>query len=266
VTDAQQPRHHSRFWLLSIATVLAVGATVSLGRWQLSRAAEKELYQANVEARGQEAILSAQALLDGGKQEALIHRRIEVRGQWLADKTVFLDNRQMNAKPGFYVLTPLQLEGRSEVVLVQRGWVARNFMDRALLPPILSPAGGVTVTGRIAQPPSKLYELGHAQANIQLNSHVNSEANSQPINPSGVIRQNLDWAQFKAETNLNLLPLSIQQQGAPSEGLLREWPQPASGIDKHYGYAFQWFGLSALITLLYVWFQLVKRFIAPQPK
>ena len=63
---------------------------------------------------------------------------------------------------------------------------------------------------------------------------------------------------------LPLLALSIQQQGAPSEGLLRDWPQPASGIDKHYGYAFQWFGLSALITILYVWFQLVRRFIAPK--
>lgn len=242
--DANKPRQRHRFWLLTLLAVLAVGVTLSLGRWQLSRAAEKERYKASVEARGQEASLAASALLVSEKDDDLIHRHIEVRGHWLADKTVFLDNRQMNAKPGFYVLTPLQLEGRSEVVLVQRGWVARNFIDRAALPPIESPAGVITVVGRIALPPAKLYELGESQG--------------------GAIRQNLDWAQFKAETNLKLLPLSIQQQGAPSDGLLREWPQPASGIDKHYGYAFQWFGLSALITLLYVWFQLVKRIIPPK--
>jgi surfeit locus 1 family protein len=46
-----------------------------------------------------------------------------------------------------------------------------------------------------------------------------------------------------------------------SEGLLRDWPQAGSGIEKHHGYAFQWFGLSALIALLYVWFQIVRRFI-----
>ncbi len=258
MTDAKKPRQRSSFWLLTIATVLAVGVTLSLGRWQLSRAAEKEQYQASVEARGQEASLSVQALLENIKGDALIHRRIEVRGHWLADKTVFLDNRQMNAKPGFYVLTPLQLEGRSEVVLVQRGWVARNFMDRAVLPIIQSPMGVVTVAGRSAPPPAKLFELGQNPGN--------NPGNSQGITQASAIRQNLDWAQFKAETHLNLLPLSIQQQGAPSEGLLREWPQPASGIDKHYGYAFQWFGLSALITLLYVWFQLVKRFLAPQQK
>ena len=252
MTDAIKPLQRTRFWLLTLAALLAVGGTLSLGRWQLSRAAEKEQYQASVEARGQEATLAASALLEGSKDDALIHRHIEVRGQWLADKTVFLDNRQMNAKPGFYVITPLQLEGHAEVVLVQRGWVGRNFMDRALLPPIQSPAGVVSVAGRIAPPPAKLYELGQTQGNNQVNTQ------------GGAIRQNLDWAQFRAETNLKLLPLSIQQQGAPSEGLLREWPQPASGIDKHYGYAFQWFGLSALITLLYVWFQLVKRFISPK--
>jgi surfeit locus 1 family protein len=229
---------------MTLVAVLAVAVTLSLGRWQLSRAAEKERYQASVAVRGQEATLTASALLVDVKDDDLIHRHIEVRGHWLADKTVFLDNRQMNAKPGFYVLTPLQLEGSAEVVLVQRGWVARNFIDRTALPPIESPAHLITVTGRIAPPPAKLYELGETQG--------------------GVIRQNLDWAQFKAETNLKLLTLSIQQHGEPSEGLLREWPQPASGIDKHYGYAFQWFGLSALITLLYVWFQLVKRFIAPK--
>ena len=37
-----------------------------------------------------------------------------------------------------------------------------------------------------------------------------------------------------------------------------------AGVDKHYGYAFQWFGLCGLIALLYVWFQIVRRFIRPR--
>ena len=244
MTDASKSPPHLRFWLLTLAALLAVGVTSALGFWQLSRAAEKERYQTSVESRGRAATLSANDLFKGGSGEALIHRHVTLQGHWLTDKTVFLDNRQMNAKPGFYVLTPLQLEGRAELVLVQRGWVARNFIDRTVLPPIASPAGLVVVSGRIVPPPAKLYELGETQG--------------------GAIRQNLDLAQFKAETKLPLLALSIQQLGAPSEGLLREWPQVASGIDKHYGYAFQWFGLSALIAILYVWFQLVKRYIAPK--
>ena len=52
--------------------------------------------------------------------------------------------------------------------------------------------------------------------------------------------------------------------GAASQGLLRDWPQINAGVQKHYGYAFQWFGLSVLVVLLYVWFQLVRRFYLPR--
>jgi surfeit locus 1 family protein len=173
--------------------------------------------------------------------EELLHRRIEALGQWLPQHTVFLDNRQMNGRPGFYVLTPLRLDGGA-VVLVQRGWVPRNFEDRLRVPQIDTPAGVVKVQGRIAPAPSKLYEMGEAG--------------------TGAIRQNLDLAQFRAETGLALVAGSIQQTGAPQQddGLLRDWPQISTGVDKHYGYAFQWFGLCALITLLYVWFQIVRRY------
>mgnify|MGYP000894222214 CR=1 FL=1 len=58
-------------------------------------------------------------------------------------------------------------------------------------------------------------------------------------------------------TGLALPALAALQTGAASEGLLRDWPQPASGADKNYGYAFQWWALAALIAILYVWFQLI---------
>jgi surfeit locus 1 family protein len=169
---------------------------------------------------------------------ALIKQRAAVQGVWVADKTVFLDNRQMNAKVGFFVLTPLRLTGSTDVVWVQRGWIPRNFEDRALLPRVATPEGVVTVEGRIAPPPSKLYELG--------------------ASPSGPIRQNLDLEQFKAESGLPLLPVTLQQTGLASEGLLREWPAANLGMDKHYGYAFQWFALAALIAFLYLWFQIIQ--------
>ena len=69
-------------------------------------------------------------------------------------------------------------------------------------------------------------------------------------------------AQFRAETGLALLEVAVKQTGAPSEGLLRDWPEAASGAEKNYGYAFQWWALSALIAILYAWFQV----IAPRRK
>ena len=233
-----------KFWIITIAALLAVVLTLALGRWQLSRADQKETHQAATESQGRLPALDAQDLLATADMKSLVHRKIVLHGHWLAQHTVYLDNRQMHDKVGQFVLTPFQLEGSGAVLLVQRGWVARNFLDRAQVTPIITPSGTVELEGRIVPPPSKLYELGHAEKTV--------------------LRQNVDLAEFSAEVGQPLLAVSVQQSGVTSEGLLREWPQVASGVEKHYGYAFQWFALSALISILYVWFQIVRRFKKPQ--
>ncbi len=232
-----------KFWLLSLGALLAITATLSLGRWQLSRAAQKEALQISIEQQSALPGLDGRSLVGRIDPMSELHRRVSLRGQWIAQRTVFLDNRQMKGKVGWYVVTPMKLDGTGAVVLVQRGWVARNFLDRSDLPAIETPAGELEIQGRIAPPPAKLFELGQPQI--------------------GRIRQNLDIPGFAAESGLPLLPISVLQTGSASEGLLRDWPPADTGIEKHYGYAFQWFALSGLITFLYVWFQIVRRFIYP---
>ncbi|MES2633141.1 MAG: SURF1 family protein [Pseudomonadota bacterium] len=227
-----------RFWVITAAALIGIAVTTALGFWQLGRANEKLSLQAAIDGRRAMAPLTAQALVQPLAE--IVHRPIVLRGTWLPDLTVFLDNRQMQGKPGFYVLTPLKLEGSARAVLVERGWAQRNFMDRTQLPPVETPAGIVEVRGRVAPPPAKLYELGAA--------------------PGGAIRQNLDLALFRSETGLDLPDLTVQQLGEASEGLLRNWPQPATGVEKHYGYLFQWWALALVIAILYAWFQ----FIAPR--
>ncbi|HSV34901.1 MAG TPA: SURF1 family protein [Ramlibacter sp.] len=231
-----------RFWLVSAAAALGIAATFSLGVWQMGRAAQKLALQSAIEHRKAMPPLRQGDVLAAGPLPEQMHRPVVLRGTWVAGDTVYLDNRQMQGKPGFYVVTPLKLEGSQVAVLVERGWVQRDFLQRDRLPSIETPGGVVEVRGRMAPPPAKLYEFTGTAA--------------------GPIRQNLDLAQFRAETRLALLDLAVRQTGAPSEGLLREWPQAASGVEKHYGYTFQWWALSALIAILYVWFQ----FIAPRRK
>ncbi|MGJ7508286.1 SURF1 family protein [Variovorax sp. GT1P44] len=237
-----------RFWLVTAVALITVAATISLGRWQLSRAAQKEAIQAEIDAQKNLPPLDQKAFLALDKPEATLHRPVRLRGLWLKPHTVYLDNRQMHGVPGFYVLTPFALEGTNQTVLIQRGWIQRNFTERTQLQPVETPSGLVEVTGRIAPPPAHLLELGKADA-----------AASTPA-PAGssLIRQNLDLEAFRAETGLPLrTEVSLQQTGPASEGLQRDWPAPALGVEKHYGYAFQWFGLSALVLILYVWFQLI---------
>ena len=228
--------------IVTIAAVLGVAVTARLGVWQLSRAAEKIALQTALDTRGHLAPLgNAELAREASEADAQHYRPAVVRGQWVAGHTVFLENRQMNGRAGFFIVTPLRLDGRSDAVLVQRGWAPRDVRDRTLLPRVDEPAGTIEVHGLIAPPPSRLFEFSAAQG--------------------GVIRQNLDLAAFSAEIHLPLAPVSVQQNDSAStagDALLRHWPHPAVDVHKHYGYAFQWFAMSALMAGLYVWFQLVR--------
>lgn len=230
-----------RFWLISLAVLLAGGLTLRLGLWQLSRAEHKQALQADIDARQRLPALDNRDLNQAAPGADLAHRLVRLQGRWMRDKTVFLDNRQMAGKPGFYVLTPLQLEYSQRAVVVQRGWVQRSFTDRAALPTLANAAGGVVVEGRIAPAPAKLYEFGASQG--------------------GDIRQNLDLPGFALELGVPLAAYTVLQSGPPDDGLARDWPPVNTGVEKHYGYAFQWFALCGLIVGLYVWFQIVRRII-----
>ncbi len=312
----------SRRTVVLVAALLAGAVTARLGFWQLDRAQQKLALQARIESRAELPPLAqsdlARTLAAAPDQH---FRRITLRGRWLAERTVYLDNRQMAARQGFYVVTPLLLAG-GDAVLVQRGWAPRDFTDRNRLAPLATPAGEVLVTGRIAPPPSKLFELGGTE--------------------SGPIRQNLEMSVFAREIGLVLRPVSVQQtrdtvlivpgepsanagvhaeaptdatdeaksdtaeasltasaatmssgisaaaattpstaalspsptittpesatpasasavaNAGPTDPLLRQWPAPAVDVGKHYGYAFQWFALCALITGLAMWFQILR--------
>ncbi len=248
-------RPRIRSFVLLLVTLVAVGLTARLGFWQLDRAGQKEALQAAVLANGAKPPLHTADLLvsaasptsavSGKALEAQVHRRVVLQGSWLPDWTVFLDNRSMSGRTGFFVVTPLQLEGSNQVVLVQRGWSPRDAVDRSRLQNVVTPTGLVSVYGRIIAAPSKVYEFAGAA--------------------QGLIRQNLDLQAFALEIEKAILPITVLQldeepsQAPPlADGLLRAWQPADSGLHKHYGYAFQWFLLSALILGLYVWFQTIR--------
>jgi surfeit locus 1 family protein len=228
----------ARWVVVTLAALAAASLTARLGWWQLDRAAQKTALQAAIDERSRlDPVDSAALAASSAAAAQQHHRRVQLVGRWSPAHTVYLDNRQQQgSRPGFFVLTPLVLaDGRA--LIVQRGWAARDAQDRARLPAAPTPAGEVTLHGRIAPPPARLFEFDAAA--------------------SGPLRQNLDLDSFRRETGLALLPLSVlQTEPAPADGLARDWPAPLAGVSKHHGYAFQWFGLAALIVILYVRFQL----------
>lgn len=248
MVEAGKPFWTLRFVLLTAVSLALAASTASLGFWQLSRAHQKLARHAEMLGREQLAPWSGQDLLKALATDQEIEQNqafhpLRLRGHWLPEATLYLDNRQMKGRPGFYVFTPLRLADSGAIVAVQRGWAARDFDDRTRLPDVEQPAQEVVVDGRIGGDPGRLFEF------------------SAPVTGAGAspIRQNLTVAAYGDEFSLKLLPLTVVQTGAASDGLQRDWPTPDSGVDTNYGYAFQWFGLSALVTILYVWFQIARR-------
>jgi len=224
--------------IVLLAALAGAAGTARLGMWQLDRAAQKTALHAALLARSKLPPLDAAALARTPEAvEEQVHRRVALEGRWLGAHSIYLDNRQMNGRPGFFLVTPLQI-GPGDAVLVQRGWLPRNSREREQLPAVDTPAGTVRIEGRIAPGLARLYEFESAA--------------------SGAIRQNLDVVAYARETGLHLRPLVVLQLDAAADGLQRQWTPAVLDVSKHHGYALQWFSLSALITGLYVWFQLIR--------
>ena len=243
-TAGSSPPGRTRSRIVWFVVALACAAvTARFGVWQLSRAHAKLANEALVAERGAMPPLAAGELArTPAAAESQWQRRITLAGRWDAAHTVFLMNRTMDDRSGFYVMTPLRLPDGGAVV-VQRGWVARDDAAPMKPPPLSTPAGDVTVSGHAAPWPSHWIDIGHAAG--------------------GPVRQNLEQAPFAAESGLALRPLIVAEDanaGNASDGLRRDWPTMSAGVSvtTNYGYAVQWFAMSVAFLGLYVWLQFIR--------
>lgn len=216
-----------------VATVLLVALGVSLGQWQERRAAQKIALQHQLVERAAAAPLAiGAAALDAAPLE---YRHVTVTGQFVPSYPLYLNNRPQDGRAGFYLLMPLRIAGSDMHVLVARGWLPRNAAEAAKLPPYATPAGTVSVDGIVKASVGHIMQLGTPE----------------PVRP-GAIVQNIDPAQFAQASGLKLQPFFIEQAGPDADGLLRAWPAPSLGVEKHQGYAFQWYALATMALLFFV--------------
>ena len=229
-----------RSLIVILAAIAGVVLTLRLGGWQLSRADEKIQYQSQLEAQMRLPPLDTRSLQQNPEQWLNVHRRVELFGTWLSEKTVYLDNRSHKGRPGFWVMTPFQWSD-GQVVWVQRGWVARDPVDATKAAPIQTPTQPVRLEGRISAGLSHMTELKATTAGPSQVGEL-------------LIRSNLDRQTMQAMVTEQVSAVVVQT-GANSDGLSRDWPVVSGSADKNKGYAFQWFALSGLIALLFIWFQ-----------
>lgn len=225
-----------RTLLLVLATLVGLVITGAAGVWQFQRGLEKDRISEEA-ARATEATpvtIGAQRVVE----QALRFRRIRAVGQFVPGSTILLDNQMHGSRPGYLVFTALRLNDGGHVV-VKRGWIAGS-PDRRKLPDIVTPEGEVEITG-VALPPNRRA--------LELSSDVLSKP----------VWQNVTVERYTARFGLEYQPIILEQHGDAADDLVREWPQPAIGSAKNYGYAFQWGAMFILILGLHVYFYIRRR-------
>jgi surfeit locus 1 family protein len=221
------------------AAVAAIGIAVSLGQWQLRRADEKLALQAAWDRAEQAAPLP----VSGSDLASVAERlplRVLLRGRFLFSHEVWLDSRQMDGQAGLMLLTPLRLADGA-VVLVNRGFARRDPGDRARLPQVARPEGELAVEGLALAQAARVLPLGEDAPT----------AGGPPF-----VWQNLDYEAFERASGLAVARWIVQQTGGADDGLRRNWPRLGTGVDKHRGYAAQWFALATLVAALTAFFGL----------
>jgi surfeit locus 1 family protein len=218
-------------WVPFVAAVLVAGLGVALAQWQEGRAEQKMALEAKRAAGDAAAplVLGAAPLAP----EAVELRRVVVSGQFVPGWALYLENRPYQGHAGFYLLMPFRIADSNMHVLVERGWLPRHSAERARLPVYATPSGKVTIEGVAKRNPGHVMQLGSA-----------------PLLRPNAIVQNVDVEQVAEASGLTLQPFVLEQSGAADDHLVRDWPPPSLGVEKHRAYAFQWYAL-ALMALLF---------------
>jgi surfeit locus 1 family protein len=212
----------------TLAALVVVLATVSLGNWQSRRADLRDALEDRARAMALRPPVAIARAADVSPDQR--YARATAAGEYVAAAQVWLDNRTYQGVAGYHILTPLRLDDGTHL-LVDRGWVPATPRHE---PPVANPpTGRIEVTGRLNEPPPKFIELKHME-------------------PTGRVVQNLDLAELAKFSGMTFAPLILEQAPGGADGLLRNWPAPDLGRDKNVSYMWQWYGFASLAAALWL--------------
>lgn len=215
------------FILPGVLISLTVFGLLSLGFWQLDRADEK---------RGIEsAIVLAQSnpaqLVEADDIHTKEHYRVLLNGYFDTNKQFIYDNQIVKGNAGYYVLTPFVLNVET-AILVNRGFVPW-YGKRGELVDIEIDSNLSTIEVGLIKPKQRI------------------ELKPQEIDTTfPILIQSLDLDQLSQLSNYKIIPMLAQLDVKASNGFFRQWKPFYGSVDKHLGYALQWFLMALVLSII----------------
>lgn len=226
--------------------VAICSACVAAMFWQLRRLDERRAGNALVRARAGEVVdLPPSGFDDGVDEDALVYRRVRMRGTYDTDHELLVRFRSRRGLPGYEVITPLVTDAGA--VLVDRGWVPLDDGDRWPVASAAPPSGDVEVEGLLSPAEDRSPRISRP-----------TSVGKPPIIAS------LDPPRLESVAgHRNLYALPVLAAGSSTR-----YPAPVDppdlGEGPHLSYAVQWFlfasvGIVGWITLLFTRGPLARR-------
>jgi surfeit locus 1 family protein len=231
-------------WLLTTVLVLAAGGVmVRLGIWQLDRLAARRVFNAGAQAQRDAPELDLNTAGPGEDLESMAYRAVQATGEFMFDDEVALRNQVFEGRPAYRLVTPLQLRGREEIVLVDRGFVPADEYTPGDTVTYSSPTGEVAVSGIIRT--------------SQTRPDIGSRSDPTPVPGEELLVWNLiNIEQIAGQIPGRFLSIYIQlQAGSAGSGYpVPEAFTPELTEGPHLGYAIQWFTFAAILWVGYPFF------------
>lgn len=135
---------------LTILALIPITA-FALGTWQVQRLDWKTKLIAKFEDRLVRPPLPLPPRIDPTVIGEFDYRRVFATGHLRHDKEMLVGPRTHDGKDGYFVITPLEREGGS-TILINRGWISKDHRYQQDRDPSSLPSGEVTVSGLLREP------------------------------------------------------------------------------------------------------------------
>jgi surfeit locus 1 family protein len=221
----------------TLVTLVLLAILIMLGNWQLRRADYKRALLAEYRQASMLPPVSLNQALDSGGFDTLErYLHVQAQGRYDSAHQVLLQNMQHGDQPVYVVLTPFVLEPKQQVLLVNRGFMARIPGTKSL-PDLEVGSKTRSVSGMLGTLPTPGIRLGKT------------------VVPPGWPKLML-YPRYQTLKELyggKLLKPVLLLGANQTNGFVRDW-HPDIGLPpvRHDAYALQWYALALALVVIWI--------------
>jgi cytochrome oxidase assembly protein ShyY1 len=238
--SAAGPLRFDLEWRLTLFTALFLPLLVALGFWQLDREAEKRALAERFASRQAQPPAALTPALARRPPQELAYLPVHLRGRFLPDQYLLLDNRVRDGRFGYEVVALFALAGGAGYALVNRGWIAGDPARRSL-PEVTAPVRELSLRGHLYVPPDPPYLLAEQSL----------ATDDWPRVVQALEAERLASA-LTAARGAPVFPWSVRMDAGQPGALAAGWPVVNVTPEKHRGYAVQWFTMAGVLLLFFL--------------